>query len=58
LVSGFAEGIPGFVVIYHGERNYQGLGNRLIVQEESYAGRTGLIHYRQRLGGMLNYHYR
>src|SRR2546427_1046206 len=37
---------------YHHERNHQGLGNRLIMREESCAARTGEIQRRQRLGGM------
>jgi hypothetical protein len=44
--------------LYHHERNHQGLGNRLIMREESCAGSTGEIQRRQRLGGMLNYYYR
>ena len=43
---------------YHHERNHQGLGNRLIMREESCVGSTGAIQRRQRLGGMLNYYYR
>ena len=50
--------IHEFVVNYHHERNHQGLGNRLIMEEESYAGSSGAIQRRQRLGGMLNYYYR
>jgi len=47
-----------FVVHYHRERNHQGLGNRLIIEEELYARSMGAIQCRQRLGGMLNYYYR
>ena len=47
-----------FVVHYHHERNHQGLGNRLIIEEESGAANGGPIQCRQRLGGMLNYYYR
>jgi transposase InsO family protein len=47
-----------FVAHYHHERNHQGLGNRLIVEEEPRADKTGAIQCRQRLGGMLNYYYR
>ena len=47
-----------FVEHYHRERNHQGLGNRLIMQEESFPGSHGAIRRRQRLGGMLNYYYR
>ena len=54
----FRKAIHDFVMHYHHERNHQGLDNRLIIQEESYASRTGAIQRRQRLGGMLNYYYR
>jgi hypothetical protein len=36
----------------------RGLGNRLILEEESGSGTSGPIQCRQRLGGMLNYYYR
>jgi hypothetical protein len=44
------------VAHYHGERNHQGLGNRLIIPDESHAGNGGTIRRRERLGGMLNYY--
>ncbi len=44
--------------IYHRERNHQGLGNWLIIDDESGVGSGGPIQCRQRLGGMLNYYYR
>jgi hypothetical protein len=47
-----------FVEHYHRERNHQGLGNRLITEDESGVGSMGAIQCRQRLGGMLSYHYR
>ena len=50
--------IHEFVEHYHGERNHQGLGNRLIIEDESGVGSCGPIQCRQRLGGMLNYYYR
>jgi transposase InsO family protein len=50
--------IHEFVEHYHYERNHQGLGNRLIVRQESCADSSGPIQRRQRLGGMLNYYYR
>jgi transposase InsO family protein len=50
--------IHEFVAHYHGERNHQGLGNRLIIPEQSHAGNGGEIRRRERLGGMLNYYYR
>ncbi len=42
-----------FIHHYHRERHHQGLGNRLIMREESCAGSSGAILRRQRLGGML-----
>ena len=50
--------IHEFVEHYHRERNHQGLGNRLIIEEESCAGSTGAIQCRERMGGMLKYYYR
>jgi putative transposase len=50
--------IHEFVEHYHRERNHQGLGNRLIIEDESGVGSGGPIQCRQRLGGMLNYYYR
>ena len=50
--------IHEFVEHYHRERNHQGLGNRLIIEDESGVGSGGLIQCRQRLGGMLNYYHR
>jgi len=50
--------IREFVAHYHGERNHQGLGNRLINPDESHVGNNGAIRRRERLGGMLNYYYR
>jgi transposase InsO family protein len=50
--------IHEFVAHYHGERNHQGLGNRLIIPDENHAGNRGAIRRRERLGGMLNYYYR
>ncbi|HEY6271723.1 MAG TPA: integrase core domain-containing protein [Terriglobales bacterium] len=52
------KGIREFVEHYHHERNHQGLGNRLIVEERSHPESRGAIRRRQRLGGMLNYYYR
>ncbi len=52
------KGIHEFVLHYHGERNHQGLGNRLIMPDECQAGHPGAVLRRERLGGMLNYYYR
>jgi hypothetical protein len=38
--------------------SHQGLGNRLIIEEEPYTRSMGAIQCRERLGGMLNYYYR
>jgi putative transposase len=40
-----------FMAHYHGERNHQGLGNRLISTDGSHAGNGGAIRRRERLGG-------
>jgi putative transposase len=50
--------IHEFIEHYHRERNHQGLGNRLIMNEEACADSSGAIQRHQRLGGMLNYYYR
>ena len=52
------KGVQEFVAHYHGERNHQGLENRLIQAEDGHLGATGAIQQRQRLGGLLNYYYR
>ena len=49
--------IHEFVVHYHGERNHQGLGNRLILPAQHPTGHDEAVLRRQRLGGMLNYYY-
>jgi len=43
---------------YHIERNHQGVGNRLLKPPEIVSSITDSIHCRERLGGMLNFHYR
>ena len=53
----FRNSIREFLEHYHGERNHQGLGNRLINPPKTSA-LTGTISRRERLGGMLNYYYR
>jgi putative transposase len=50
--------MQNFVAHYHGERNHQGLGSRLISPEPGQVGTAGEVQRRQRLGGMLNYYYR
>ena len=47
-----------YVSHYHGERNHQGLGNRLIEPSGGTGTEPGPIECRERLGGMLRYYYR
>jgi len=50
--------VVGFLAHYHGERNHQGLDNRLIDPGEEVGRATGEVVCRERLGGMLRYYYR
>jgi transposase InsO family protein len=43
---------------YHTERNHQGLENRLVRPISTVAASDGSVRRRERLGGMLNFHYR
>jgi transposase InsO family protein len=45
-----------FLTHYDGERNHQGLGNKLLSVTPTNC--TGEVERRQRLGGLLNYYYR
>lgn len=56
--SSLRQATRSYIEHYHGERNHQGLGNRLIESDESTAKRDGEIQCRERLGGMLKYYYR
>lgn len=47
-----------YLAHYHGERNHQGLDNRLVVPLKRATKSTGPVRRDQRLGGMLNYYYR
>ena len=42
---------------YHGERNHQGLGNKLIDSQPN-AWNGSAVECRERLGGLLRYYYR
>ena len=44
--------------LYHGERNHQGVGNRLLEPPGKVGPTNNPIHCRKRLGGMLNFYYR
>ena len=49
-----------FLSHYHGERNQQGLGNRILLPgtELELGQMIGEIECRERLGGLLRYYYR
>jgi transposase InsO family protein len=47
-----------FSAHYHGERNHQGLENKLIFPDPAHVGARGKVQQRKRLGGLLNYYYR
>ena len=47
-----------FLLHYHGERNHQGLGNKIIRPNFVEFPSEGAIRCRQRLGGLLRYYYR
>jgi len=50
--------LGAFVDHYHGERNHQGLDNRLIVPKDIPAGVTAPVLCRERLGGLLRFYHR
>jgi putative transposase len=50
--------VSEFVTHYHIERNHQGLDNKLITPIANIKQRNGMVHRRERLGGMLSYYYR
>ena len=47
-----------YVAHYNGERNHQGLDNKLIEPSEHLMAGTGRVLRRKRLGGMLNFYHR
>ena len=50
--------LEAYVAHYHGERNHQGLGNRLIDTPGTHPCGTGPVRCRERLGGMLRFYHR
>jgi transposase InsO family protein len=50
--------ITQFMTHYHGERNHQGLENRLLRPLSAVGELHGRVKRRQRLGGMLSYYHR
>jgi putative transposase len=53
----FRRAVAEFVAHYHGERNHQGLDNRLIAGTPA-GGMAGRVRRRPRLGGLLNFYER
>jgi putative transposase len=53
----FRRAVREFVPHYHGERDHQGLQNRLITGAAA-IGTGGRVRRRSRLGGLLNYYER
>ena len=47
-----------YVDHYHGERNHQGIGNRLIDSSVDVSRTRGSIECRERLGGLLRFYHR
>jgi transposase InsO family protein len=56
--SSLRRAVSEFVVHYHGERNHQGLENKIIRPEFPAFPKSGRIKCRERLGGQLRYYYR
>jgi transposase InsO family protein len=50
--------VEEFVTHYNRERNHQVLANKIIQPEALEFPCSGPIHFRKRLGGLLNYYYR
>jgi transposase InsO family protein len=53
----FRRAVAEYVEHYHGERNHQGLGDRLIAGPPV-IGRTSRVRRRSRFGGLLNFYER
>ena len=56
--ASLSRAITQYMTHFHAERNHQGLENRLIRQQPGFAMDDGIVHRRQRLGGVLNYYCR
>jgi len=50
--------VSSFLCHYHGERNHQGLDNKIIEQGDEVGRDNGKIECRERLGGLLRYYHR
>ena len=56
--SSLRRAVEEFVRHYNGERNHQGLENKIVQPEVTEFPATGALRCRERLGGLLNYYYR
>ena len=56
--SSLHRAVSQFVLHYHGERNHQGLENKIIRPEFPAFPSEGDVCCRKRLGGLLRYYYR
>lgn len=56
--SSLRHAIREYLVHYHGERNHQGLANRILVPGDEVGRASGEIQSRERLGGLLRHYYR
>jgi transposase InsO family protein len=50
--------VTEYLAHYHGERNHQGLDNRLLEESKSLQQAGGPVLYRERLGGLLKFYHR
>ena len=50
--------VQEYIEHYHGERNHQGLHNRLVERATTPVNPGAEIHRRERIGGLLNYYHR
>ncbi len=50
--------VKSYLEHFHGERNHQGLDNKLIEPDEGVGDIAGKIECRERLGGLLRYYHR
>ena len=50
--------VQEFLLHYHGERNHQGLANKIIEPDGEVGRGQGEVQCRERLGGVLRYYYR
>ncbi|QDU92389.1 hypothetical protein Pla8534_01360 [Lignipirellula cremea] len=50
--------VSSFLEHYHGERNHQGLENKLIQPADEVGQHAGKIECQERLGGLLKYYQR